>query len=57
MYSGVSLSKKVELCLEMANSRNWVSVVELVHILQVIKGRDDSIENKIKAIVNAKHIK
>ena len=57
MYSGVNLSKKVELCLEMANSRNWVSVVKLVHILQVIKGRDDSIENKIKAIVNAKHIK
>lgn len=55
--SSVRIDRKIELCLELANGKSAVSMSELVHVLQVVKGKDDSIEKKIKAILLAKNIK
>lgn len=35
----------------MGNNKNNVSVAELIHILQIIKGKDPSVERKVKAIL------
>jgi hypothetical protein len=57
VYSREPTAKKLELCLEAVNTRKSVSANELIHIIQLVKGRDDSIENKIKAILQSKIMK
>jgi DNA-binding transcriptional regulator YhcF (GntR family) len=57
VYSREKVGRKLELCLEVFNNEEKVSMGELVHIIQVLKGRDLSVESKIKAILQSKRIK
>lgn len=50
-YSQQKTIKRLDLCLEMVNNKSTLTVAELVHLLQIIKGKDSSIDKKIKAIL------
>jgi hypothetical protein len=40
VYSREGTAKKLEWCLEVVNGRQSVSTNELIHIIQLIKGKD-----------------
>ena len=49
-YSREKILQKLQLCLGLVNDSEDIQFREVVHIVQILKGRDDSCENKLKSV-------
>ena len=47
---------KLEKCLFLLNHKSTVNFKELLHVLMLIKGKDDTLEKKLVAILKGKKI-
>lgn len=56
VYSRERLSKKLQICIDLMSGKSIVSLDELVYLIQIIKGRDQSVEKKLQAIFQSKRI-
>ena len=49
-FSREKILDKFEMCASLVNDRETIQFCEVVHILQILRGKDPSCANKLKAI-------
>ena len=56
VYSCLKKMSKLEKCLFLLNHKSTVNFKELLHVLMLIKGKDETLEKKLIAILKGKKI-